>query len=700
MKKEITSRLVILLAVICAMAAVVGCGGGGGGESGAPAGTSPSITTASLPGGVRGQLYTVALGAAGGTAPYTWSQSGLPPGISLGGETGILSGTPTADDAFAPIFTVTDAAGHSATVQLSLLIDPPPPPAVATASLAAGTRTQPYAGQLAASGGTPPYTWTVSTGPGADRLPAGVTLGADGSLSGVPAEEGTFNPVFTVRDNNALAGSRQIALAIGAPPSPSVATPSLPTGVRAQGYAAQLAATSGTPPYSWSVSSGTLPPGLILDPATGALSGTPTDNGVFAATFTVTDFNGLTGARQLSIVVNPSESPVVATSALPGGARTEPYAAALAATGGTPPYAWSAAGLPPGLALSADGTLSGTPTAEGTFAPVFTVTDALSMQAARSLGLRIAAPVALYVADAATPSGAIAAIDDASVADGNAAWTRRLAGALTTLDNAVGGPPAGVSCDAARNILYVARARGSDNGAVLVYAGAAARDGNAAPNRIIRTFTIPPNAFALTSPSDVFVDSGNDRLYVADVTGTSGFVLILDGASTAPSFRKIIGFPYGPPAAIAVDVARDILYVVPSQGTGFVAFDNASGATGARRTITIGAVSGAGLADVKVDTATDTAYVADYDGGRVFAISNVSQKNGTYAPDRTLTGLSNPNSVFPDVHNDRLFVSSRDGASSYSVGVVEGMATANGAVSFSRRISGFGVAAGMSGVAE
>jgi len=76
---------------------------------------------------------------------------------------------------------------------------------------------------------------------------------------------------------------------------------------------------------------------------------------------------------------------------------------------------------------------------------------------------------------------------------------------------------------------------------------------------------------------------------------------------------------------------------------------------------------------VKTDPATDTAYLADYDGGRVFVINNVSQKSGTYAPDRTLTGLSNPNSVFPDVANDRLFVSNRDGGTSYSVRVVENM---------------------------
>jgi hypothetical protein len=241
----------------------------------------------------------------------------------------------------------------------------------------------------------------------------------------------------------------------------------------------------------------------------------------------------------------------------------------------------------------------------------------------------------------------------------------------------------------------VARTQGSDNGAVLAFNDPV--DGNIAPDRTIQDYAIPPNPFSLTSPSDVFIDSGVDRIYIADVTSLSeGRIIILDDASTAPAFRKIIGFGFGPPAAISVDVGRNILYVVPSQGPGFVAYDNVSGTSGGSRTITIDA-AGVGLVDVKVDPATDTAYVADYDGNRVFVIDNVSQKNGIYAPDRTLTGLSNPNSVFLDVANDRLFVSNRDGATSYSVRVVENMSTVSGSVSFSRQLSGFGTAAGMTG---
>src|SRR5512141_839329 len=279
----------------------------------------------------------------------------------------------------------------------------------------------------------------------------------------------------------------------------------------------------------------------------------PTATGTSTPTFPVTDSNTQTGSKQLSILINPPGSPVIITSALPAGARTEPYSETLSVTGGTPPYTWSvtAASRPAGVNLNGTtGALSGTPSEEGPFSPVFTVIDSAAIQAEKPLDLLIAKPLALYVADFSTPSGAINVFDNASVADGVSAWTRQLKGDRTTLDNAFGGPPAGVSYDAARKILYVARYKGSSNGAVLAFNNADTVIGNTAPNRTIQT--IQPIAFALTSPSDVFIDSGSDRLYIADVTGSSGAIIIMDSASATPTFRKIFSFPpppsLGPPA--------------------------------------------------------------------------------------------------------------------------------------------------------
>ena len=393
---------------------------------------------------------------------------------------------------------------------------------------------------------------------------------------------------------------------------------------------------------------------------------------------------------------NPS-SPSITTTTLPAGVHVSPYSAALSATGGTPPYTWSATGLPAGLSVSADGTLAGTPTEEGAFTPEFTVTDSLSMQTAATIPLRIATPLALFVADLSTPSGAVNIFDNASVADGDSAWTRRLQGTSTTLNVDVGGPPAGVSYDAARNILYVARTQGSDNGAILAFHNADTATGNVEPTRTIDGFSIGPTPFPLNSCSDVFIDSVHDRIYIANVFGVLGnTIVILDNASTTPVFRSVGNLAYVP-AAMSVDVGRDILYVVPNLGTAIMIYDDVSAGLppAPTRTITIG--TAVGLADVKVDPVTDIAFVADYEGNRVFVVNDASQKDGAHAPDRTLTGLVNPNSVFPDAANDRLFVSSRTGPSPYAVGVVENMSTVSGSVTFSRQLSGFGVAAGMTG---
>ena len=290
----------------------------------------------------------------------------------------------------------------------------------------------------------------------------------------------------------------------------------------------------------------------------------------------MTDNNGLTGSKPLSILINPPGSPVITTTSLPFGARTEPYSAFLSATSGTPPYTWTVAAgsLPTGIALSAAGGLTGTPSVEGTFTPVFTVTDSATRQAVKPLDLRIAKPLVLFVADFTTPSGAVDMFDNASVANGDSAWTRQLKGTLTTLDNAAGGPPAGVSYDAARKILYAARFQGSDNGAVLAFNNADTVDGNVTPNRILQT--IIPAAFSLKSP-ERRVHRQRERPPLH--RGRHGILRDHHHHGRRqhdPHLPQDLRFRPGPPAAISVDIGRDILYVVPSQGSTIVAYDNIS----------------------------------------------------------------------------------------------------------------------------
>ena len=87
----------------------------------------------------------------------------------------------------------------------------------------------------------------------------------------------------------------------------------------------------------------------------------------------------------------PPQPPCITTTELPPAELNTPYVATLEAVGGTPPYTWSIASgsLPPGLSLSSDGTITGTPTATGTFTFSLEVVDSLGASARVTQSLEV-----------------------------------------------------------------------------------------------------------------------------------------------------------------------------------------------------------------------------------------------------------------------------------------------------------------------
>jgi hypothetical protein len=169
-------------------------------------------------------------------------------------------------------------------------------------------------------------------------------------------------------------------------------TSPLPAGILGTAYVATLAASGGTSPYTWSVVSGTLPAGLVLS-RTGVISGTPTSAGSTSFTVQATDASSspqtATAALTLDIAVGPL---AITTTSLPSGSQNTPYVSQLQASGGVPPYTWSLASgsaLPAGLALSATGLISGTPTGVSSTTPTFKVTDSASDTTSKTLTLTI-----------------------------------------------------------------------------------------------------------------------------------------------------------------------------------------------------------------------------------------------------------------------------------------------------------------------
>jgi Ice-binding-like/Putative Ig domain len=168
----------------------------------------------------------------------------------------------------------------------------------------------------------------------------------------------------------------------------------LPNGSVGTPYNQTVSGSGGTAPYTFSVSSGALPGGLILNAATGAITGTPTTAGTFTFSITATDVNGCPGTRAYTITISSAGCPAITLSptTLPPGLVPTPYSQSVTASGGTAPYTYTIASgaLPTGLLLSpATGLISGAPAVGGIFTFTIQATDASGCSGARLYTLAI-----------------------------------------------------------------------------------------------------------------------------------------------------------------------------------------------------------------------------------------------------------------------------------------------------------------------
>lgn len=266
-----------------------------------------SITTTSLPNGSPGVAYSATLSASGGALPYSWSvaSGNLPPGLSLTGST--ISGVPATQGSFQFTIQVIDFGGNVASKAFTIVIGTAQVLTISTSSLPSATLNQPYSQTMAASGGIAPYTWRVVTG----SLPAGLQLNnATGLISGTPTSVGTVGFDIQVTDAAQATASKPFSIAVVNPANPVVVTSGDFSGSVLSPFSQTLAASGGTPPYTWSVSSGILPAGLQLNSATGVLSGTPGGPGSSQVGFTATDANGQTGTKIITITIFLPPAPV------------------------------------------------------------------------------------------------------------------------------------------------------------------------------------------------------------------------------------------------------------------------------------------------------------------------------------------------------------------------------------------------------
>ena len=128
-------------------------------------------------------------------------------------------------------------------------------------------------------------------------------------------------------------------------------------------YSTYLEVSSGTPPYTWTVTDGKLPAGVTLNELTGELSGTPQNRGLFSFTVTITDSGSPERSVSHTYLLIVNLEPDIIYFDLPNGTMGSWYHEQLAGTGGTDPMSWAVVdgALPDGLSLDpATGVISGT----------------------------------------------------------------------------------------------------------------------------------------------------------------------------------------------------------------------------------------------------------------------------------------------------------------------------------------------------
>lgn len=400
------------------------------------------ITTTTVPGGAVGTAYApTTIAATGGVQSYTWSATGLPPGLALGGATGTtvtVTGTPTAAGTFPAAVTVTDGVGNTATKTLTFTI------------AGSGPGQPPSAPQLLGSAAhTTGTTLTISpllqsTGPG-DNVLVGVAVSTAGVTATVTDTRGnTYTPA--VSDTGNTAAQLRTFEAVGAALL-AAGTDTITVTLSASSPAVVIAASNpdvasgptGTIAAHGSTSTPNLFSAFIAEPAeqnavaflaSTTAGGAPVWGSGFTGLTTVADggshlflsvgaaqidqanFGGGSGGTfsifasatittapwAMALINEPLDLPLV-TGTVPPGVAGFPYGpVTVGISGGEPPYSWVITGLPAGLTATGP-VISGTPTTAGTYPVTIAATDAFgfTVPAVQTLIVNAPGPAAATV---------------------------------------------------------------------------------------------------------------------------------------------------------------------------------------------------------------------------------------------------------------------------------------------------------------
>jgi len=303
----VVKRFALIPVIVAAMAVASDAPAGGISDA-----TCPNVAgeyTNTCPAGTVGVPYSIKFkenegsGCGPGRQTFHHDSGGLPPGLTLAPD-GNLSGTSFQPGSFKfyvemrePEDDPAHCAGKRTQKQFTLRVRRQPwivsTPAV-TPSSEVGV---PFRMRLRARGGSGSFAWTLSAG----RLPAGVRIGVDGSITGTPRTPGNYRFGTRAKDTEGRSLSWRTKLVVA--PRLGIRTPPLPGAQIGRRYRADLTAVGGVAPTTWKVTRGRLPRGIRLDKMRGRLTGTPTTAGRHVFTIEARDGLEVEDAKSFTILV-------------------------------------------------------------------------------------------------------------------------------------------------------------------------------------------------------------------------------------------------------------------------------------------------------------------------------------------------------------------------------------------------------------